>query len=288
MLRLDPAFPPLWRSATSLQFGAEAVAVIDDPADWQQRLIRELERGIPDDALDAVAQALGAPERAAEAFVRRIGRALARPTVASRSVCVQTPDVFPRALAAAVTAALAAAGFEVSHVSWFGVADERAASPAPVVVLAEHLVEPRRAAALIGADVPHLPLVFTGTGAEVGPYVVPGRTPCLACLAAHRRDADAAWPHLAAQLLGRPTPRYSSSLASEAAFVAAHLIEASAPPLLRLRSRSVTLRADSVHRSTRVHRPHAACRCRSLGGTATADVRALPVPTTAREFARPA
>jgi bacteriocin biosynthesis cyclodehydratase domain-containing protein len=288
MLRLDPAFPPLWRSATSLQFGAEAVAVIDDPADWQQRLIRELERGIPDDALHPLAQALGAPEQAADAFLRRIRRALARPAAPSRSVCVQTPDGFAEARIEAVTAALASAGFEVSHATWFGVAGERAPSPAPVVVLAEHLVEPRRAAALIGCDVPHVPLVFTGTGAEVGPYVVPGRTACLACLAAHRRDADPAWPHLAAQLLGRPSPSTRSSLASEAAFVAAHLIDASAPALRRLRSRSVTLRADSLHRSTRVHRPHAACRCRSLGGTATADVHALPVPRTSTGFARPA
>ena len=88
MLRLDPAFPPLWRSATTLQFGTEAVVVIDDPSTWQQRLIRELEGGIPDAALDPVAQALGAPADAAEAFVRRIRRALThamRPEIAVSS-----------------------------------------------------------------------------------------------------------------------------------------------------------------------------------------------------------
>ena len=50
MLRLDPSHPPVWRSAGALQFGAEPVAVLDDPAPWQLRVIRELERGVPDGA----------------------------------------------------------------------------------------------------------------------------------------------------------------------------------------------------------------------------------------------
>ena len=289
MLRLDPAFPPLWRSATSLQFGAEPVVVIDDPSPWQQRLIRELERGIPDAALDPVAQALGAPEDAAEGFIRRIHRALARPVPPLPRVRLQTPEGFPGPRAAAVAAALASAGLDVSVIPWFGAPGEPAPhTDAPVVVLAEHIVEPRRSAALMGSDVPHMPLVFTGTGAEVGPYVVPGRTACLACLAAHRREADPAWPHLAAQLLGRPAPPGNDALTIEASLLAAHLLSAAAGRPHRLRSTSITLRAGSLHRSTRAHRPHAACRCRSLGGIATADVRGFPATTTATAFAQPA
>ena len=63
MLRLDPAHPPLWRSDTVLQFGADAVAFVHDPEPWQQRLLHELARGIPEDALEPVAEAFGAPER---------------------------------------------------------------------------------------------------------------------------------------------------------------------------------------------------------------------------------
>jgi hypothetical protein len=288
MLRLDPAFPPLWRSATTLQFGAQAVVVIDDPSPWQQRLIRELEGGIPDAALDPVAQALGAPPDAGEAFVRRIRRALARPDPQPLQICLQTPDGFPRARAAAVAEALVSAGMDVSEVTWFGAPGELVRAQVPVVVLADHIVEPRRTAALMGADVPHVPLVFTGTGAEIGPYVAPGRTPCLACLAAHRRDADPAWPHLAAQLLGLPAPRVGAALTIEASFVTAHLLIDAVRRPRRLRSCSVMLREDSLHRWTRAHLPHAACRCRSLGGTATADVRAFPATTTATECAQPA
>lgn len=287
MLRLDPAHPPLWRSATTLQFGAEAVAVIEDPAPWQQRLIRELEHGIPDAALDPIAVAFGAPERAAEGFLRHIARALLGPAASPVEVTLQAPDGFPRRDAERVTDALESAGLQVSQITWFG-AHEDVEGGDPVVVLAHHLVEPRRVSALMGWDVAHIPLVFTGSAAEVGPYVLPGRTPCLACISAHRRDSDAAWPALAAQLLGRRAPAVSDALAVEAAFATARMvIEAERHPQ-RARGHSLTLREDSLHRSTRVHLPHAECRCRSLGGTGTADALESPATMRASAFAQPA
>ena len=41
--------------------------------------------------------------------------------------------------------------------------------------------------------------VRDGTGL-VGPLVIPGVTSCLECADLHRRDRDAAWPAVAAQL----------------------------------------------------------------------------------------
>ena len=288
MLRLDPAHPPLWRSATTLQFGPDAVAVIEDPAPWQQRLIRELEHGIPDAALDPIAVAFGAPERAAGSFIRRIARALVPPAPTPFAVALQTPDGFPRRDADRVTDSLASSGLQVSQVTWFGAPNERLEGANPVIVLAHHLVDPRRVSALMAWDVPHIPLVFTGSAAEVGPYVLPGRTPCLACICAHRRDADAAWPALAAQLLGRRAPAVGDALTVEAAFATAKmLIEAERHPQ-RARGHSLTLREDSLHRSMRAHLPHAECRCRSLGGTGTAGALEFPATTTASVFAQPA
>ena len=288
MLRLDPAHPPLWRSATSLQFGADAVAVIEDPEPWQQRLIRELEDGIPDAALDPIAIALGAPQDAAGAFIRRIARALSSPPARPQRVTLQSPDGFPRDRIHLVADALAAAGAEIAESTWFGAPHEQVTSGGPVVVLAHHLVEPRRVAALMAGDVPHVPLIFTGSGAEIGPFVRPGTTPCLACVAAHRRDADPAWPHVAAQLLGRPAPAVSRAMVVEASLVTARLVSEAERHRGRPRCHSLILRADSLHRSMHAHRPHAECRCRSLAGIATADVPAFPATTTATALARPA
>ncbi|ORA18605.1 TOMM precursor leader peptide-binding protein [Mycobacterium asiaticum] len=75
------------------------------------------------------------------------------------------------------------------------------AAAVDLVVLADFLVaDPRIVRDLHTAGVPHLPVrVRDGTGL-VGPLVIPGVTSCLGCADLHRRDRDAAWPAIAAQL----------------------------------------------------------------------------------------
>lgn len=53
---------------------------------------------------------------------------------------------------------------------------------------------------LLRSDQPHLFVRAAGGGVVVGPFVVPGRTACLHCTDLARRDADARWPVLLAQL----------------------------------------------------------------------------------------
>lgn len=76
-----------------------------------------------------------------------------------------------------------------------------------LVVLSDYLVsDPRLVRELHAEKVPHLPVrVRDGTGV-VGPLVLPGVTSCLACADLHRRDRDAAWPAVAAQLRHTVTP----------------------------------------------------------------------------------
>jgi bacteriocin biosynthesis cyclodehydratase domain-containing protein len=75
------------------------------------------------------------------------------------------------------------------------------AADADLVVLADNLVvDPRMLRDLHSQGVAHLAVrVRDGTGL-VGPLVVPGVTSCLVCADLHRRDRDAAWPAVAAQL----------------------------------------------------------------------------------------
>lgn len=293
MLRIDPARPPLWRTATSLQFGTDPDVVLNDPPAWQQRLIRELERGIPDDAVVAFAVALGATSRAAREFVALLDEVVAGPAPRTRRVIVQGAGDVPPSQLDAVAEALGAAGCDVAAAHPFdppggGAAGGAAAGGAAVVVVAHHLVSPAFATALMADDRPHLPLVLTAAGAEVGPYVEPGITACLSCLAAHRREADPAWPAIAAQLLGRPVVDVDRSIVWEAGIVAARLLSETVDSPRRVRTRSLILRSGSLRRTVRKHRPHEECRCRSLAGTSTAVVPVRLAPTSPRAFARPA
>lgn len=288
MLRLDPSFPAVWRSDAILQFGSEPVAVLDDPQPWQLRTIRELDRGIPDGAFVSFAQAMGAPDaRAARQLLDRVRRALTSDAVPRRTVTLHSAAEVPAGHTETVGAGLAAAGFDVAPVHRYDpVGTVRAGSDALVFVV-HRVIAPGTVATLMAADVTHVAVALTGSGAEVGPYVEPGTTACLACVAAHRRDEDPSWPAVAAQLLGRPVEGEASVL-WEAGMVAGRLIAERARNPSLPRTRAVALRAGSLHRTVRSYRPHAECRCRSLGGSATAAVPAPLATTSATAFARPA
>jgi bacteriocin biosynthesis cyclodehydratase domain-containing protein len=276
MLRLDPEHPPVWRDSVTLQFGAGAVALVHDPAPWQQRLVATLQGGIPDGALEGCGQSLGARPGESTRFVAAIAEAFAPQPASPVRVRVDAGPGLAARDAEAFAGALAAAGVVV--------VEERAEV---VALLAHDLVHPRRAAPLMREDRAHLPVVFTGSTARVGPYVVPGRTPCLSCLEAHRRDADPHWPIVAAQLVDRELPAQEPALVLEAGIAAARLVTAGPPAAS---STSVTLRRGSLRRRRAVHVAHPACLCRSLAGNATADAAMPPTPptTTARAYARPA
>jgi hypothetical protein len=288
MLRLDPSYPPVWRTDTALQFGSEPITILDDPQAWQLRVLRELERGIPDGAFVPFAEALGAPDvAAATRFLGRIRRALTTDAATRCRVTLHAAQDVPDEHRDAVGTGLAAAGFEVDVAHRFdaiGTVDDGSAA---VVFVVHRVVAPGHTAALMSADRRHVPVALTGSGAEVGPFVEPGSTACLACVAAHRRDADPSWPAVAAQLLGRPVESEPSVL-WEAGIVAGRLIAERARNPSASRTRSVTLRAGSLHRNVRSHRPHAECRCRSLAETATADAPVRLEPTSVTAFARPA
>jgi hypothetical protein len=94
------------------------------------------------------------------------------------------------------------------------------AADADLVVLSDNLVaDPRMLRDLHSQGVAHLAVrVRDGTGL-VGPLVVPGVTSCLGCADLHRRDRDAGWPAVAAQLrdtvgvADRPTLLATAALA---------------------------------------------------------------------------
>jgi bacteriocin biosynthesis cyclodehydratase domain-containing protein len=142
------------------------------------------------------------------------------------------------------------------------------AADADLVVLADNLgADPRLLRELHSNRVAHLAVrVRDGTGL-VGPLVVPGVTSCLGCADLHRRDRDAAWPAVAAQLRDTVGVADRATLLATAALALSHInlvIEAvrgadSEPPA----SLSTTLEFD-VHAGSIVARQwpkHPLCPC---------------------------
>lgn len=265
MLRLAPSHPPLWRTASSLRLGADARTQLDDVTVWQEQLLDALVDGIPDAVLVPLATAYGADPAEVPGFIDRLGDALCPQRPAPLRVRVEVPGDLDAQARDALLGALESSDIEVESVA--GWEPDTLDAALPVVTVAAHLVDPRRAARLMAADITHLPVLLAGDRVTVGPLVVPGQTACLACLHAHRTDDDPDWPLLAAQLLARPTADTARPLLIEAGLLAARLLrDTDAAP-----TRSVLVSAVTGRRRWHAHRVHPRCPCRSLEGIATAD-----------------
>lgn len=72
--------------------------------------------------------------------------------------------------------------------------------PDVVVVAPDCLPDPGLGARLTASGSPHLYAAVRETTGIVGPFVLPGRSPCGRCLDLRRRDLDPGWPRVATQL----------------------------------------------------------------------------------------
>ena len=215
MLRLDPAYPPVWRTPTTLQFGVDAVALLEDPEPWEERVVHELSRGLLEGAVHPLAAEAGATAADIRRLLERLAPALRATEAASaRAVLIHRPATIDEEDARAVRDAVMADGARVRLMEGD---DLRPLEGETVILLAAHVVDPRLAAALLRDDVPHLPLVFTGRRATIGPLVRPGETACLMCVEARRRDLDPAWPAIASQLLALRARSVGRALALKSA-----------------------------------------------------------------------
>ena len=139
------------------------------------------------------------------------------------------------------------------------------------VIVAAWVIPPARHLPWLRADVPHLALVFDDAGTRVGPLVEPGTGPCLRCVDLARRDDDAAWPVIAAQLARRPSPDHPARTMHDIAALAASAIDDRLTHGDRsLAAASLVVSGPGAAPRRREHPPHAECGCRAPGESATA------------------
>ncbi|SFO92084.1 ThiF family protein [Geodermatophilus dictyosporus] len=134
-------------------------------------------------------------------------------------------------------------------------------------------------AGLRDAGVAHLVAAVRGETGVAGPLVVPGVTSCLRCADLHRRDADPAWPVLAAQLTAADGPPSGAALTCWATALAAaqqalaYLDGSGSPAAL---SAVVELRPPDLAPRLRRWPPHPACGCTAAARPPTAPGEDAP------------
>ena len=134
---------------------------------------------------------------------------------------------------------------------------------ADLVVLTDDVVpDPLVTAALVESGVRHLHVHCREGRVVVGPFVVPGRTPCLRCTDLYRAGRDAAWPRVAAQLLGTHGVAAVPALTAATALVLAEL-EATRDPHATPQTLGATVEISPAEGlwARREWPAQAACRC---------------------------
>jgi hypothetical protein len=268
VLRIDPAAPPLWRTPDSLQFGHDpALAVLDEVPVGAERVLHALACGAARRRLEAVAKESGLDDL--DGLLVRLRPVLVRGAADPPPLRIAVDG--PPDLAGVVQ-------------PWFG--PPATGTPDAVIVVAHHLVPPAATVRRLAEDVPHVALVFGDQAAVVGPFVVPGRTPCLRCAEEHRLD-DPAWRAIAAQLLRRGPARTATSIRTRLTACGAlgdALDALRAGGATGLEGWAVRVEPDGT--VSRVRRPwHERCSCRSPNGPAPS----APAPTgSATDVAPPA
>ena len=295
--RIDPALPLVWRSPAELQLGGLTPRVVmRDPGALETGLVAALRHGASTSTLRTIGAGLDGTPAEVDRVLELLAPAFYEPTDVSRPasdgptglVVVDAEGEVARLL----LANLGALGHRAAGLDDADAGDLATADVAVAVVAAAWVIPPARHLPWLRRDVPHLSVVDDERGITIGPLVDPGSGPCLRCVELDRRDADAAWPAIAAQLAGRPAARPGYRSAFDAAAAAASVID----DHLRLgrsdlTAASLTLAAGAPP-LLQPHRVHPECGCRALAGTATApvrrDMRRPGVPSSFRAAAVPA
>ena len=270
VLKLADDVPIVWRTPSSLQLGVDAPRVVlEEVGAGEERLIAALRSGISPSGWSMLARDAGLTEHRASGLLGALAPLLSVPAaIASGRVLVLGDGP----VAANLAALLQDAGRLARP-------DER--RPALVALVAAWVVGPEDAQHWLRRDVPHLPIVSSDRSVVIGPFVEPGSGPCLYCTQLARTDADPAWPAIAAQLWGRPSPRQSAlTVNAVATFTARRIVARLQSGPSEARAWRLTDEGGTISVVRQVRHPRCSCAARPESDWAPGSGRAAPDATT--------
>jgi bacteriocin biosynthesis cyclodehydratase domain-containing protein len=267
VLRLDSRFPLLWRTPSSLQFGADDPSVVfDEVSVATERMLSALMVGVTRPGLDLIARSAGGTAASVTALLRRLAPVMAtdrepterRVTLVGRG---RTVDLIAESLSA-----------EAVQVRHCGMDLTKALDATDLAIVVAHFViEPELHGLWLRRDIAHLPIVLGDATVRIGPVVDPGAGPCLYCLERARTDAHPWWPAVEAQLWGRESPLDRAATAAQSSAIATRVMLArlATGPAPGPVTTSLEVDAATGVTRTRSHHRHPECGCSVLPGSGT-------------------
>ena len=222
VLRINPSRMPLWRSPTEMQFGLGIDAPrIRELTQAQERLIKMLYRGMPDNYITEAAKNLGVDNQEEilntlspvllnvtfpqvdEDFVSRnfaeICRAQSTYNHSGEAVIAQRKLQTVHLSESGKTTKLLTEALENSGIG--RITSKHLPRPDFAILIANHVLAPSAYSHWLNEGVPHVAVIFNEQGVAVSPVIETGKTPCLTCFHEQQIDRDSSWPELASQLL---------------------------------------------------------------------------------------
>ena len=264
MLKLDRTHTMLWRSTTTVQFGADQpIVILPDMTSATERIIAVLSAGVSDVSLTAIAAQLGlTPAELKELLARLEPVLVPNPIDRSWRITIDGSGL----TADWLSEMLEKAGHHVVSTT-----------PDLGIIIGHHVLLPDQAGSWLRRDIPHLPVIFGDTHVRIGPFVTPDDGPCLHCMYLQLAIDDPCWPLLASQLLVRASDLETMQVCVEVSTMITRWINNAGGPqsLTGLRdrhhpteglARGEVVELDAVTgRLTRViYRRQEACACQAL------------------------
>ncbi|SKA99271.1 bacteriocin biosynthesis cyclodehydratase domain-containing protein [Agreia bicolorata] len=283
-LQIDPRYPVLWRTPSSMQIGADrSIVTLHDVTVAEEHLVAVLRKGISQSGLDMIGETVGASPDDVADLLLRVRPALRRHAASARGlegtmIAITGPTVG----ADAIRSVLAGLGA--------GLVDS--SEPADLaIIVSTFSTDPRQSGTWLRRDIPHLAVVFGDSEVRIGPLVEPGSGPCLHCIERARIDDDPSWPALAGQLLGRRAHTEDPlTVSTVTPLVARAVLDRLAPDTprsrrLRLRSRASIVDGQTGDIEEKKFSPHADCACQGVppaenATAAFAESDPSPTPST--------
>lgn len=249
VLQLASESPMVWRTPTSVQFGVDSPVIVEGVTPGVERLLAALRAGVSPSGFAMLARDSAVPLADARDLLASLEPVLRRETTtASGRVLVTGTGPIATTLAQLLDEA-----------GLLARAAER--QPALAVLVADWVIGPDDAAHWLRRDVPHLPIVATDRSVSVGPFVEPGRGPCVYCLQLARTDADPVWPAVATQLWGRAPARHPRIAVLTVACFAARRIRARVAEGPAETATTWRLSEEGATISAATARTHPRCSC---------------------------
>ena len=298
VLTLNPRYPLVWRTPSSLQFGvANPVVILTEVSVATERMLTALAVGISEPGLVMIGRSAGADIVEISDLIADLTPALnttngntgsadnpGPPTVLLVGTGLDGSALMLDQLAAVLAAAnvrvriaanastvMAHDGAATDNVPTGSTASARGASGSGTIdcdlaiAISHYVLAPALRGVWLRRDIPHLNVNFSDTRVEIGPVIEPGNGPCLYCIERHRTDDDEAWPAIISQLWGRRSVLESPSIVGEVVAVVARMAirrlaeQPASPPFS-------TLEIDALtgERSDREWSIHPECGCTGL------------------------